>query len=264
MQFGSRIKVKTQLTSGLSDLWLAAAAESGYQHFSDICPEFQYVPYFVLDANGTDWEEGAGWMSDFGGGTWGIKRDHILGSSNAGAKLSLSVGDHTVILGPPGFLAQGVMAQVYTSTVQSLTADAWAFVDWSAETKNYVSGMVAGSASDRYLWSAAHGTNKIQQVYFARQMRFHGVIAFNPTSVAAGSYELELVEGISVLADDIKLHLEAPGSTTEVTYVPFDKTVIWADDWMPDEYLLRVMRHGDATGAGLYTPGCFLHAELIR
>lgn len=100
LKFGPRVK-ETTTTTGTGTVTLAGAV-SGFQAFSAVCSNADTIPYYLLDANGTGWEEGIGtWAT---GGT--LARTVVTGSSNSGSAITLSSGTHTVICSLPAIFAQ--------------------------------------------------------------------------------------------------------------------------------------------------------------
>lgn len=99
MKFGDRVK-ETTTTTGTGSVTLAGAASS-FLAFSSIYSIGERVPYFIIDANGTDWEVGEGTLT----GSTTLARTEILASSNSGNAITLSAGTHTVADGMPATFA---------------------------------------------------------------------------------------------------------------------------------------------------------------
>jgi hypothetical protein len=89
MQFADRVQ-ETTTTAGAGSVSLGGAV-AGYQPFSVFATGSQ-VPYAIVD--GVAWEIGYGTLTS--GSPWTMSRDVILGSSNAGAVLTLSGGASTI------------------------------------------------------------------------------------------------------------------------------------------------------------------------
>ena len=107
----NRVKYTTT-TTGTGNLTLSletgfqAAASAPVYNMSD-----SRLHYFILDANGTDWEYGLASIS----GT-ALTRQTVLESTNAGAAVSLSAGTHTVFIHKGG-----VEGLILTCAIQDAT-----------------------------------------------------------------------------------------------------------------------------------------------
>lgn len=263
MRFATRVKIISETSSGTINLYLGATPtpEPGYQAPGDLFADNVYLPYMILDANGVDWEMGVGWLEDSG---TTFDRGAIIGGyvqegTNGSSLVDLSSGKHTLFIGPPAFMADGVFAQLFTSTAQSLTNGVQAWVSWSTEVDTVVHG-TSGGPQGTNIWKSSNA-NKILVPAWAKQVRVSGQIAFNATSVAAGRYELEVVHSYGT---GVHFHTEAVGDATNRTYMQFERTIIGSDNSFPGDLSIGVKRVGDDTGAGLYTPHCYLYAEIIR
>lgn len=85
-----RVK-ETSTTTGAGNLTLAGAA-TAFRTFNTaigVGPNFYYT---LLDANGTAWETGGGYLSN----STTLVRARVHKSTNANAAISLSAGTHTV------------------------------------------------------------------------------------------------------------------------------------------------------------------------
>lgn len=96
-KYASMVK-ETTTTTGTGTLSLGGAV-SGFRAFLDPANinDQDYVPYFLLDANGA-WEEGYGQV--IAGAPNQLSRGFVMDSSAGGAAITLSAGTHTVGIGP--------------------------------------------------------------------------------------------------------------------------------------------------------------------
>lgn len=84
---------ETTTTTGTGTLALAGAVTQ-FRSFNDALGVGPDAYYTLLDANGTAWETGRGYLSD---STHWV-RDAVHASSNAGAAINLSSGTHTIFI----------------------------------------------------------------------------------------------------------------------------------------------------------------------
>lgn len=97
---GPRIKEST-VTSGTGVISLSGAL-TGYNSFIDEIGTGNTCFYWLIDANGIDWEEGIGTITAGSPNT--LTRTTVLRSSNVNAAIDLSIGSHTIINAPvPGY-----------------------------------------------------------------------------------------------------------------------------------------------------------------
>lgn len=104
-----RVK-ETTTTTGTGTLTLAGAV-SGFQTFNSAKGLSTYFYYCILDANGTAWEVGRGYLS----GSTSLVRDVILASSNSNNAINLSAGTHTVFITIPADAHEDLNGQMYAS-----------------------------------------------------------------------------------------------------------------------------------------------------
>lgn len=95
-----RIKYTTA-TTGTGNLTIALA--TGFQAVADAVVPYPaigayQVIYTLLDANGAGWETGYGTIDNSTGTTLTRADDWVFGSTNSGARISLSSGTHTVLV----------------------------------------------------------------------------------------------------------------------------------------------------------------------
>lgn len=93
MNVADRVK-ETSTTTGGGNVTLAGAAV-GFQSFNTAFGTDKRFSYVILDANGTGWETGEGYLS----GATTLVRETVRASTNGGAAISLSAGTHTVFCG---------------------------------------------------------------------------------------------------------------------------------------------------------------------
>ena len=86
-----RVK-ETTTTTGTGNITLAGAATGGFRTFNTAIGQGVQFYYALLDANGTGWETGCGYLT----GSTTMVRDRVHQSSNSGSAISLSSGTHTV------------------------------------------------------------------------------------------------------------------------------------------------------------------------
>lgn len=91
-----RVK-ETTTTTGTGDITTAGAA-TGFQTFNTAIGTNKYFPYVLLDANGTAWETGKGYLS----ASTTLKRTRIYASTNSNNAISLSTGTHTIFIDATG------------------------------------------------------------------------------------------------------------------------------------------------------------------
>ena len=85
-----RVK-ETSTTTGTGNLTLAGAV-SGFQTFNAAFGTNRPFSYYIIDANGTAWEQGFGYLS----ASTTLVRSQVNKSTNSNAAISLSAGTHSV------------------------------------------------------------------------------------------------------------------------------------------------------------------------
>ncbi len=88
--FADRVK-ETTTTTGTGTLTLAGAA-TGFQTFNSGIGQNVYCYYTLLDANGTGWECGRGYLTS----STAFVRDVVFKSTNSNNAISLTSGTHTI------------------------------------------------------------------------------------------------------------------------------------------------------------------------
>ena len=106
-----RVK-ETTTTTGTGDITLAGAA-SGFQSFNTAFGTGTFFYYCVLDANGTGWEVGRGYLS----GSTTLVRAVPLQTTNSDAAISLSAGTHTVFCTLAGDLFEDLNGKMLTTSL---------------------------------------------------------------------------------------------------------------------------------------------------
>jgi len=108
----NRVKFTTSATGDAEAIAVAAPAAGFNNMYSPWVnpPHTDFFEYFLLVANGTDWEHGYGKMPDAAT----FNRTHIIESSNGDARLVLPAGTHTIIVPKGG--TRGRIAQVAYET----------------------------------------------------------------------------------------------------------------------------------------------------
>ena len=91
-----RVK-ETTTTTGTGSLALAGAV-SGFQTINTAIGQNIYTSYVLLDANGTGWETGKGYLST----ATNFKRTVVFTSTNSNNAISLSTGTHTIFIDATG------------------------------------------------------------------------------------------------------------------------------------------------------------------
>lgn len=87
-----RVK-ETTSTTGTGDITTAGAV-SGFVTINTGIGQNIYTSYVILDANGTAWETGTGYLS----AATTFKRTTVYHSTNANAAINLSAGTHTIFV----------------------------------------------------------------------------------------------------------------------------------------------------------------------
>ena len=117
-KLADRVK-ETTTTTGTGDITTAGAV-SGFQTINTAIGQNIYTSYVLLDANGTGWETGKGYLStvtyvllDANGTGWetgkgylstatNFKRTTVFASTNSNNAISLSTGTHTIFIDATG------------------------------------------------------------------------------------------------------------------------------------------------------------------
>jgi hypothetical protein len=121
-KYAARVQ-ETTTTTGTGALSLDGAV-AGYQGFLDPSNigDGDYVPYMLLDGDGSSWERGMGLLASGSPNT--LTRSFVFESSNAGAAIDLTSGTHTVMLTPHPEIRsfRGCRLQ---PAAQDVTSQAW-------------------------------------------------------------------------------------------------------------------------------------------
>lgn len=104
-----RVK-ETTTSTGNSDVVLAGAV-SGFRTFNDALGQQVLCYYALLDANGTAWETGSGYLSS----STNFKRANIYASSNANAAITLTTGTHTIFCSLSADVIEDINGKIYAT-----------------------------------------------------------------------------------------------------------------------------------------------------
>lgn len=131
---------ETTTTTGTGTLTLAGAV-SGHRTFVAGVGDAAVVEYTLLDADGLAWEVGEGTVTDAASDT--LSRATVIASSNAGSKIDLSAGTHTVFIAPTADRYQsgenmrrhGYFLAAGGSANQTISNDTWTKVTTAFDTQ---------------------------------------------------------------------------------------------------------------------------------
>lgn len=101
---------ETTTTTGTGTLTLAGAV-TAFRTFNDALGVGPDAYYTLLDANGTAWETGRGYLSS--STTW--VRDAVHRSTNSNAAISLSSGTHTIFITATEDLFGDIVGKAYAA-----------------------------------------------------------------------------------------------------------------------------------------------------
>jgi hypothetical protein len=105
-----RVK-ETTTTTGAANITLAGAV-TGFRSFNAAIGQNIRFYYVVLDANGSDWESGAGYLIS----PTALVRERIHASTNGNSAISLSAGTHTVFCSYNADPIRDIQGKSYAAT----------------------------------------------------------------------------------------------------------------------------------------------------